>query len=170
MKILLILMTIQVIEAKFEEADDEQSIWDRLMKFSSQFLFKKLTLFKINFKSITYPNIRLWMMITWQCDNNIESDNDRTDEVRVWRIKWWIVRDHQAKFNNQCLFEELVLLKFEDQMTNNQLNINKRSLVFNFYSNMRFIQDQLKINNWPKYLALIKAFMINWLHDDMVSW
>lgn len=61
---LLILMTIQVIEVKFEEADDEKSIWDRLMKFSNQFLLKNLTLFKINFRAITDPNIRLWMMIT----------------------------------------------------------------------------------------------------------
>lgn len=53
---------------------------------------------------------------------------------------------------------------------NNQLNINEQSLVFNIYSNISFIQDQLKINNWPKYLALINVFMINWLHDEMVSW
>lgn len=38
---LLILMTIQVIEVKFEEADDEKSIWGRLMKFNNQFLLKK---------------------------------------------------------------------------------------------------------------------------------
>lgn len=55
-------------------------------------------------------------------------------------------------------------------MMNNQLNINEQSLVFNIYSNISFIQDQLKINNWPKYLALINFFMINWLHDEMVSW
>lgn len=53
---------------------------------------------------------------------------------------------------------------------NNQLNINEQSLIFNIYSNISFIQDQLKINNWPKYLALINVFMINWLHDEMVSW